>query len=108
MCEVGDHRKGLIAAGIIAEITFPQLTEQGAVFRMEQNYTTSWNLNGSAAQPTDKISLAREPEVLHLDSVISQPQLEEFDTGRTLDIGGSTGGTSRVVIDGYTAPKIRR
>ena len=27
--------------------------------------------------------------------------------GQTVDIGGSTGGTSRVVIDGYTAPKIR-
>ena len=42
---------------------------------MTQNYTTSWNFIGSAAQPTDKISLAREPEVLHLDSKISQPQL---------------------------------
>ena len=36
---------------------------------------TSWNFSGSAAQPTAKISLAREPEVVVLMSVVPEPQL---------------------------------
>ena len=76
MSEVGGHKKGLSAAGITFETAFPQSTEHGALFRMNQNYMTSWNLNGSVAQPTEKISVASsEPEVLLLDSAVAEPQL---------------------------------
>ena len=66
MCEVGGHKEGLAEARMTSEEAFPQLTVQGVQSRVTQNYMTSWNFSGSAAQPTAKISLAREPEVFVL------------------------------------------
>ena len=75
MCEVGGHKQGLAEACITTEEAFPQLTKQGVQSRVTQNYMTSWNFSGSAAQPTAKISLAREPEVFQLSSTVAHPQL---------------------------------
>ena len=66
MCEVSCHKQGLAEACITTEQVFAQITKQGIESRVTQNYMTCWNVSGTAAQPTAKVSLVRGAEVFQL------------------------------------------